>query len=329
MKFFNDLKCIGLQKMVFKKLNPGKKANSFEPRNTPAEGVRSDGFGIRSDLCYGTKYPNSYFDLWYLEENRDKVCPVVIYFHGGGFIFGDKMVGDPLAVPQDSAENFCTILLRKGYKVVNANYCLAPQYRFPAQLDQVSHLLAHLQEHQEDYGLDMDRVFLSGGSAGADIAECYGAVLTCPEYAKVAETKPTIQAEQVIGLLIDEAALSPSQDKNLNILTGCMLGVDWKKAPKAIAKYDPTRYIQDRYIPSFINASTEEIAFPDSALALKAVLDRNGTDYDFFMPRPEDGVKKHGYMNNFTTDPCSKACLDTMLSFMERQMAKKENHNAK
>lgn len=323
MKLFTDLTGRFLQTMVFKKLNPGKKPNSFEPRNTPGQWQRADGTTIRNDLCYGTQYPNSHFDLWFLEENREKKCPMVVYFHGGGFIFGDKVIGDPLAEGKDGDNAFCAVLAKRGYKVVNANYCLAPKYRFPVQLEQVSQLLAHLQENAEEYAIDMERVFLSGGSAGADIAECYGAVLTCPEYAKVACTQPTIRAEQVIGLLIDEAAMAPSQDKNLNILTGCMLGVDWKKAPEAIAKYDPTRYIQDRYIPSFINASTEEIAFPDSALALKAVLDRNGTDYDFFMPKPEDGVKKHGYMKDFETDPCSRECLNRLLVFMERQLAKK------
>lgn len=322
MKLQNDLTCIALQKAVFAKLNPGAKPNSFEPRNAPGLGRREDGILIRNDLCYGTKYPNSHFDLWFLEENREKKCPVVLYFHGGGFIFGDKVVGDPLAVGGDGDNAFCAVLAKRGYKVVNANYALAPKYRFPAQLEQAGQLLAHLQGHADEYAIDMDKVFLSGGSAGADITECYGAVLTCPEYAQAVGVQPAIRAEQVIGLLIDEAAMAPSQDKNLNILTGCMLGVGWKEAPEAIAKYDPTRYIQDRYIPSFINASTEEIAFPDSAQALKAVLDRSGTDYDFFMPKPEDGVKKHGYMKDFATDPCSRACLDRLLAFMERQLEK-------
>ncbi len=323
MRIFNDLKCIALQKMVFKKLNPGQKPNSFDPRNTPGEGRREDGLVLKTDLCYGAKYPNSHFDLWFLEENREKKCPVVIYFHGGGFIFGDKVIGDPLAVGKDGDNAFCAELAKRGYKVVNANYALAPRYRFPIQLEQTGQLLAHLQEHAGEYAIDMDRVFLSGGSAGADIAECYGAVLTCPEYAKAVGCQPAIQAEQVIGLLIDEAALAPSQDKNLNVLTGCMLGVDWKMAPEALKKYDPTRYIQEKYIPSFLNASTEEIAFPDSALALKEVLDRSGTDYDFFMPKPEDGVKKHGYMKDFATDPCSRACLEALLAFMDRQLEKK------
>ncbi len=322
MRIFNDLKCIALQKIVFAKTNPGKKPNSFEPRNVPGEGTREDGITIRNDLCYGTKYPNSHFDLWFLEENREKKCPVVIYFHGGGFIFGDKVMGDPLAVGKDGDNAFCAELAKRGYKVINANYALAPKYRLPVAVEQVGQLLSHLQENRETYALDMNRVFLSGGSAGADLTEMYGAVLTCPEYAQLMGIKPAIPAEQIIGLLIDEAALSPAEDKNLNILMGCAFGVDWKQAPELAARYDPTQYIGERYIPSFINASTEEKAFPESALALKAVLNRNGTDYDFFMPAPENGVKKHGYLKDFEADPCSRACLDTMLAFMDRQLNK-------
>ncbi len=324
MKLINDLKCIALQKMVFAKLNPGKKPNSFEPRNPPAELKREDGIIIRSDLCYGTKYPNSYFDLWFLEENRDKKCPVLVYFHGGGFLFGDKTMGDPLAVGQGGDNDFCAMMAKRGYKVVNGNYALAPKYCFPVPVEQVGQLLAHLQENEENYALDMERIFLSGGSAGADMAELYGTVLTCPAFAAELGLQPTVRAEQVIGLIIDEAALSPSDDKNLNVLMGCAYGVSRKQAPKIIAHYDPTVWIKDRYIPSFINASNEQADFGISARALAAVLERNETDYDYFIPGPEDGMKKHGYMKDHATDPCSKVCLDRMLAFMDRQLARKE-----
>lgn len=319
----SDLKCIPIQQMVFQKMMNGAPVNDFSPRSAPGEHLRPDGVLYVSDICYGTKYPNSYVDLWFPNADRTVSRPTIIYIHGGGFIFGDKVVGDPLAVAAERDVDFCAEMAKRGYNMVSMNYSLAPEYRFPVQIEQVDQMLGYLTEHQQELGLDMNRVFLGGGSAGADLSEIYGAVLMNPDYAKRLGITPSIQAEQIKGLLIDEAALSIRNFVDaMNAMLGCWLGTDDLSDPEMERSMNPLHWIKDRYIPSFINTSNQEIWFLDSAQDLAAVLEKTGTDYEYFYRGPEHGKLDHGYMQKFASEPCAKECFEHLIAFVERQLQK-------
>lgn len=320
----SDQKCIPIQKMVFEKMYLGEKVNSFQPRNMPGIHIRENGIVYRNDVCYGITYPNSFLDIWYPDADLSVKRPTVFYIHGGGFIFGDKVSGDPLAAGVGRDVDFCAEIARRGYNVVSPNYALAPEYRFPVQLEQVNEMLEFLTEHQEEYGLDMSRIFLGGGSAGADLSEIYGALLCSPEYANVIGIVPKIKREQILGLLIDEAALSVRHfEENMNAMLGCWLGMD-EPSQNGVAeeKLDAAKWIRDTYIPSFINSSNQEIWFLDSAENLVSVLEKNGTDYEFFYRGPECDSLEHGYMQRFANNPYAKECLEHLVAFMKRQEEK-------
>ena len=88
-KLLNDLKCTLIQKAVYAKVYKGHKPNEWEPWNTPEVKTLKNGTVCRSDVKYGETYPNSFADVWYPDGSTEK-RPVVVYFHGGGFIFGNK-----------------------------------------------------------------------------------------------------------------------------------------------------------------------------------------------------------------------------------------------
>ena len=319
----SDVKCIAVQKMVFQKLNPGQKVNDYKPRNCPGEHIREDGILYVNDICYGTKYPNSHLDIWYPEGDKTVKRPTIIYMHGGGCIFGDKVVGDPLAVGSGRDIDFCAVMAKKGYNVVNVNYALAPEYRFPVQVEQVNEMLGYMVEHSKELGLDMDCVFLGGGSAGANLAEIYGTVLTCPEYAKVLNIRPTIEASQIKGLIIDEASLiAKNYEENMKAMFGCWIGEDNPGQSERGKLLEVTNWIGDTYIPSFINSSNQEIWFEDSAKALVEVLDKNNTEYEYFYRGPECDKLDHGYMQLFETNPYAKECFEHMIEFIESRIEK-------
>ncbi len=317
----SDLKCVPIQKMVFAKTNPGVKVNDFAPRNVPGERLRGDEVLYVNDICYGDKYPNSHVDIWYENQDRSVKRPTIIYIHGGGFIFGDKVVGDPLAAGTGRDVDFCAEVAKRGYNVISMNYALAPEYRFPVQVEQVDQMLGYLTMHQENLGLDMDNVFLGGGSAGADLAEIYGVVLCNPDYAKRLGIKPSVRQEQIKGLLIDEAALDTTHfEENMNAMLGCWMGTDKLSQSPLADIMDATKWIEDKYISSFINTSNQEIWFVDSANALAEVLKRVGTDYELFYREPEYDVLNHGYMQLFASNIYAKECFDHMLAFVEKKL---------
>ena len=94
-KILNDLKCKLIQKAIYAKLYKGHKPNEWEPWHEPEVKQLPSGLICHSDIKYGDNYPNSFADIWYPDDSGEKL-PVVVYFHGGGFIFGNKSSGDPM-----------------------------------------------------------------------------------------------------------------------------------------------------------------------------------------------------------------------------------------
>ncbi|MGW3953099.1 alpha/beta hydrolase [Streptomyces sp. NPDC004752] len=89
--------------------------------------------------------------------------PVVVFLHGGGWVRGNP----------DTCDSHCRLLASaSGLAVLSLDYRLAPEHPFPAALDDVVATLDALRDPgvTDDYGVSHGRVFLSGGSAGANLA---------------------------------------------------------------------------------------------------------------------------------------------------------------
>ena len=118
--------------------------------------------------------------------------PTVVWIHGGGFVSGRK---------EDIAP-YAQILAARGYAVVSIDYTIAPEASHPEPLRQAHRALAHLVQHAERLGIDPQRLFLAGDSAGALLAAQVAAMVTSPPYAQAVGIAPTIAAPQLRGLLL-------------------------------------------------------------------------------------------------------------------------------
>ncbi len=317
--FVSDMVCKQLQKMVFKKTLKGAKANSFEPRNVPNQQVRSDGVLYVNDICYDTEYPNSHLDIWYSDEDIAKKRPTIIYFHGGGFIFGDKLTGDPLAEAAENGMNFNAEIAKRGYNFVSANYCLAPKYRWPNQIHQVNRLMEFLVENQEKYGLDMDNVILMGSSAGANLTQVYGMLLANPNYAASLELIPAFQKEQVKALVIDESALTIKNfldDKNMVTMTETWLGTSDLRSSEAARQLDMEANFGETYLPTYLIASNKEAFFEQGATAFAKLLEKCGVHYEYYYRDKTFEELEHGFMQRFASNKYARECFERMMKFI-------------
>lgn len=89
--------------------------------------------------------------------------PVVVFAHGGGFVFGSL----------DSHDDFCRRMSRGLDAVVVAvDYRLAPEHPYPAALEDVHTVARWVTDHADEWGADASRLVLAGDSAGGNLAAC-------------------------------------------------------------------------------------------------------------------------------------------------------------
>jgi acetyl esterase len=95
------------------------------------------------------------------DAGADAGAPLLVFFHGGGFVFGNLDTHD---VP-------CRVLCRHaGVHVLAIDYRLAPEHPFPAAVDDARAALAWAHAHARELGADPARVGVGGDSAGANLA---------------------------------------------------------------------------------------------------------------------------------------------------------------
>ena len=113
----------------------------------------------RADIRYG-EHERNVFDLYLPEKRIAEPTPVYVYFHGGGFVGGDKRGFD--AAPY----------LEAGYAVVSGNYRLVDGKTTlsPAPLVDAARVIQYVRGHANEWKLDPNRIAVSGSSAGAVIA---------------------------------------------------------------------------------------------------------------------------------------------------------------
>lgn len=93
--------------------------------------------------------------------NANTLLPVLVYFHGGGWVLGDLNMSDYT----------CRCLANDGKCIiVSVDYRLAPEYKFPAAVEDAYTAITWVNDNAEAIGGDRDRLGVIGDSAGGNLA---------------------------------------------------------------------------------------------------------------------------------------------------------------
>jgi len=114
--------------------------------------------------------------------------PTIVSIHGGGYFYGDK----------ELYRFYCMDLAMRGFTVVNFNYRLAPENRFPAPLEDINSVMEWIDANAADYFIDKEKLFLVGDSAGAQLASHYATIYASKEYQKYFDF--TVPNVRILGI---------------------------------------------------------------------------------------------------------------------------------
>lgn len=123
------------------------------------------------NIPYG-ELPENRLDIYY-PEGTSAPLPTIISIHGGGWFYGSK----------ELYSHYCMRLAMRGFTVVNYDYRLAPEHKYPAPLEDACRVLHWMQDCASTYFIDLNNVFTVGDSAGGQIEYQLLTMLTNPEYA--------------------------------------------------------------------------------------------------------------------------------------------------
>jgi acetyl esterase/lipase len=102
--------------------------------------------------------------------------PALVFFHGGGGVFGDI----------DTHDGLCRMLCTEsGCAVISVGYRQAPEHRFPAAVEDSYAATQWVVDHAAALGLDAHRIAVGGDSAGGGLAAvvCQMAAMNGPRLA--------------------------------------------------------------------------------------------------------------------------------------------------
>ena len=94
-------------------------------------------------------------------DGRDGRRPALIYFHGGGWVFGNLDTHDALCR---------SIAKESGAVVISVDYRLSPEAKFPAAVDDSYAATKWVVANADRLGIDASRIAVGGDSAGANLA---------------------------------------------------------------------------------------------------------------------------------------------------------------
>lgn len=178
--------------------------------------------------------------------------PVVLYFHGGGWVLGDA--GTHARMTRE-------IAVQSQAAVVFVEYACAPEAPFPIPLEQCYRALTWVSEKGKSLGLDSERIAVAGDSAGGNLAAAVSLLAA-------RRRGPAIRLQALLYPVIDcdldtRSYLDFAQGLNLD---RAAMRWFWEKyVPDAAARVDP--------LASPMRASLAELKAMPPALIITAECD--------------------------------------------------------
>lgn len=271
---------------------------------------------VYKDLSYGEGEANK-FDLYVPADGGKENYGLVVYLHAGGFTSGDKS-GDA---------QMLAWLCSKGYVAAGINYTLRTDDNDKSVYSQsmeIKEAMPKVVEEAERLGYHIDKMAISGGSAGGTLAMLYA-------YRDAADSPvPVKMMFEAVGPSSfyrndwDVYGLNQDTDESKKTaagLFGIMLGkeidvniLDTPQYDEIIKPISAFMWVDENTVPSVIAYGAHDRVCPfKTAAHLVNALKENGVDYKYF-EMPHSG---HGLQND---DKIYEQYMNAVEEYLDKYM---------
>lgn len=220
----------------------------------------------------------------------NKPMPAVVYIHGGGFTGGAR----------DHFESTAAYLTNQGYVGVCISYRLAPQDKFPKQIQDCKCAVRWTRENAKNLNIDPERIAVCGSSAGGNLAGLVAyahGVKEFENYGGSSGVSDKVQAAVLFCGLYDfmPRTLPPGDhDKMKNNY----IGLTFDENPKVYEMVSPVNHVNKTSPPTLLlHGDADGTVHIKHSYLLQKLLNENGVynelkiaegeghkAYDFLMP---------------------------------------------
>ncbi len=222
---------------------------------------------------YGT------LDTYYIPKKDDEKYPVLFYIHGGGFEAGDKHF----------RRGISRWYALQGFKVVNINYTLSPEFKFPTPIQNVAKAFNWVFENAEEQKFDLDKILVTGDSGGGYMTLMVSAMATNKELQDKVGVKllgkPTCMVTNCGVFDLKLAFVDKKYPFNLNDkLLQEFMGVRVKDfaGSDMMAISSPIEYVNKDFPPTFVTYSKYDIFCGGQGERLCEELEKHGIYHESF-----------------------------------------------
>ena len=245
-----------------------------------------------SNKSIKNKIKTSYGNIKVLEYGFEsqKIEPLFIDMHGGGFVFGSPKMDEPMC-----------IYLRKeaGVKIVSIDYPKAPKNPYPVSINAVYEIIKHYLNNADIYRINPEKTGIGGHSAGGNLA-----AVICIMAKEKNEFKISYQILDYPPLDLSISAFDkPYMDgaippKIANMVDSCYIKnyIEIAKSPYVSPVYTPKETLKE--LPPVLLIVAGKDSLHDEGVRYKNLLTDAGVAVDFH----DFTDSAHGFTYNNTPD---------------------------
>lgn len=240
----------------------------------------------------------------YLPTGESSAYPFVLGIHGGGWRNGDQTAYNYLA-PK---------LAPLGIALVLVSYRLAPVHPFPAAYEDLLHVLGWLKEHGRKYGLDTEKCFLFGASAGGHLA-----MLLATRAVKENAPRPVFRGVAQYCGIMDPIEQYFWDEKVKSSMTKEFLPGSPKSAPEIFQSASPLAHLHQDMPPVWMAHGTADRVVPmTQSQAMVDGLRAMGCDVVFLEARGLAHTSREVDASGKPVEPVELLYERDVLRFIER-----------